>query len=80
MEDEIAEKSVMLVHRGMKTGITSARAFFDMPRIKEMLDFIGPGENFTNITLKDLKVVQDSNLSGNGACGPDKNMSLYGAV
>ncbi|MDM8549546.1 ATP-binding protein [Desulfobacterales bacterium HSG2] len=54
LEDDIAQKSVMLVHRDSQTGKTQAHKFFDIPQIREKLEYMGPGEVFANVSLKEL--------------------------
>lgn len=53
LEDDIAKKSVMLVYRD-ETGKTQACNFFDIPKIKEKLEYMGPGEVFANVNLREL--------------------------
>lgn len=54
LDDDAARKSVMLVHRDSKTGKTQACRFFDIPQIREKLEYMGPGEVFANVSMKEL--------------------------
>lgn len=54
LEDDIAQKSVMLIYRDSQTGKTQAHKFFDIPQIREKLEYMGPGEIFANVSLKEL--------------------------
>jgi len=54
LDDDIAKKSVMLVYRDSQTGKTQTYKFFDIPRIREKLEYMGPGEVFANASLKEL--------------------------
>lgn len=54
LEDETARESVVLIYRDSDTGKTCACNFFDISRVKDKLEYMGPGEVFANVSLKDL--------------------------
>ena len=54
LEDDVARKAVMLVFRDKSSGKTQVCRFFDIPQIQERLEYMGPGEVFANVNLKDL--------------------------
>lgn len=54
LDDEVAEKSVMLIYRDAQTGKTQACKFFEIEQVKEKLEYMGPGEVFANVHLKEL--------------------------
>ncbi len=59
LEDEVAEKSVTLVHLDFETGITRSGGFFDSPQNKEKLGFMGPGEVFANVRTQIQRINWD---------------------
>ncbi len=55
LEDEVAQNSVILVYKDYKAGgQTKTVRFFDIPQIKDKLEYMGPGEIFANVNLKQL--------------------------
>ncbi len=54
LDDEIAKESVMLIYRDPETGEAKARKFFEIDQIKEKLEYMGPGEVFANVNLREL--------------------------
>ncbi len=55
LEDEVAQNAVMLVYKDYKAGgRTNTVRFFDIPQIKDKLEYMGPGEVFANVNLKQL--------------------------
>ncbi|MGK0290863.1 MAG: putative ATPase [bacterium] len=53
-EDHVAEESIQLIYRDFETGKTSIRKFFEIPELKERLEYMGPGEVLANADLKEL--------------------------
>jgi len=54
LDDDVAKKSVRLIYRESSTGNTQSCNFFDLPNVKERLEYMGPGEVFANVSLKEL--------------------------
>jgi predicted ATPase len=54
LDDDIAKQSVMLIYRDPGTGATKACRFFEIEQIKSKLEYMGPGEVFANVNLRDL--------------------------
>jgi len=55
LEDEVAQNAVMLVYKDYNAGgQTNIVRFFDIPLINEKLEYMGPGEVFANVNLKEL--------------------------
>jgi predicted ATPase len=53
LEDDVARKGVQFVYKS-RQGQTRVRLFFDIPRINEKLDVMGPGEAFIDTDLQQL--------------------------
>lgn len=54
LDDKIAEESVMLIYRDSQMGKTQACKFFEIEQVKKKLEYMGPGEVFANVNLKEL--------------------------
>lgn len=54
LEDDIALQSVIYIKNNDETGITSACNFFETPEVKAKLDYMGPGEIYANVDLKEV--------------------------
>jgi predicted ATPase len=54
LEDDIALQSVKYIKNNDETGITFACNFFETPEVKAKLDYMGPGEIYANIDLKEV--------------------------
>ena len=55
LEDDIALNSVVYVKNNDQTGISCAYNFFKIPHVKSMLDYMGPGEVYANVDLKEIQ-------------------------
>lgn len=53
LDDEVARKAVQFVYKNPH-GQTRVRRFFDLPRIGQKLDYMGPGEAFVDTNLLEL--------------------------
>lgn len=53
IEDDIAEKSVHYIYKN-DDGFTQSIPFFNIPTMKEKLEFMGPGEAYIDTNLTDL--------------------------
>jgi predicted ATPase len=55
LEDEVTQNVVMLVYKDYNAGgQTNTVRFFDIPKINEKLEYMGPDEIFANVNLKQL--------------------------
>jgi len=52
LEDEVAKKSVRLLYK-TKNGDTKSALYFDYPEAKRKLEFLGPGEVYTDTSISD---------------------------
>ncbi|MFH0825242.1 MAG: AAA family ATPase [Pseudomonadota bacterium] len=54
LDDHTAKQSVMLIYRDPDTGRTKACRFFDIDQNNRKLEYMGPGEVFANVDLREL--------------------------
>jgi len=52
LEDEVARKSVRLLYK-TKSGDTKSALYFDYPEAERKLEYFGPGEVYTDISISD---------------------------
>lgn len=77
LDDETARQSVLYVYKS-PLGQTRIRPFFSLPRIKEKLEYMGPGEAFADTNLYDLTdefIRMDDDEARTESSGVDKGAS-----
>ncbi|MDR0306787.1 MAG: ATP-binding protein [Chitinispirillales bacterium] len=52
LEDDVAKKSVRLLYK-TKNGDTKSALYFDYPEAEKKLEFLGPGEVYTDTSISD---------------------------